>query len=51
MIGGEITEDFELEDLKEIVEPYARELGISEYGEVHVYGKRYEEKRNIFAVR
>ena len=48
---GEITEDFELEDLKEIVEPYARELGIPEYGEVHVYGKRYEEKRNIFAVR
>ena len=41
-------DEYPLEELKEVVSKYAKELGVSQYGECIVYTRRWTEPKHIF---
>lgn len=45
---GVVGEDYTIENLKEVTVDYARELGIPEYGEVHVNTMHHVNCSNVF---
>lgn len=49
-LGG-IAEEYNLEDLKEICNGYAAELGIETYGEVHLQTKRQTNNKCVFKTK
>lgn len=47
---GDINDEYDLNYLCDICNTYAGELGITEYGEVHIVKKYHTMKKNIFTV-
>ena len=48
---GQVDEEYNLEDLKDICNQYASELGIESYGQVHMQVKRHTNKEHIFKTK